>query len=91
MLLSRAWRPNSTSAHLVKALVEPGALPKARFPTQCRTRRDRPLTISPLARDLRLKAERALATARELQDHDPDGSVNRSYYAMFDIARAEMA
>jgi hypothetical protein len=33
------------------------------------------LTLSPLARDLRLKAERALATARELQDHDPDGSV----------------
>jgi uncharacterized protein (UPF0332 family) len=32
-----------------------------------------------------------LATARELQDHDPDGSVNRSYYAMFDIARAACA
>ena len=32
-----------------------------------------------LARDLRVKAERALATARELQDRDPDGSVNRSY------------
>jgi len=31
-----------------------------------------------------------LATARELQDHDPDGSVNRSYYAMFDIARAAL-
>jgi len=29
-----------------------------------------PLTISPLARDLRLKAERALAAALELQDHD---------------------
>jgi uncharacterized protein (UPF0332 family) len=48
------------------------------------------LTLSPLARDLRRKAERALATARELQDHDPDGSVNRSYYAMFDIARAAL-
>jgi uncharacterized protein (UPF0332 family) len=48
------------------------------------------LTLSPLARDLRLKAERALATARELQDHDPDGSVNRSYYAMFDISRAAL-
>lgn len=46
--------------------------------------------LSPLARDLRLKAERALATARELQDRDPDGSVNRSYYAMFDIARAAL-
>ena len=48
------------------------------------------MTISALTRDLRLKAERALATARELQDHDPDGSVNRSYYAMFDIARAAL-
>jgi uncharacterized protein (UPF0332 family) len=48
------------------------------------------LTLPPLARDLRLKAERALATARELQERDPDGSVNRSYYAMFDIARAAL-
>lgn len=48
------------------------------------------MTLSLLARDLRLKAERALATARELQDRDPDGSVNRSYYAMFDIARAAL-
>ncbi len=48
------------------------------------------MTLSPLARDLRLKAERALATARDLQDRDPDGSVNRSYYAMFDIARAAL-
>ena len=48
------------------------------------------MTLAPLARDLRLKAERALTTARELQDHDPDGSVNRSYYAMFDIARAAL-
>lgn len=48
------------------------------------------MTLPPLARDLRLKAERALATARELQERDPDGSVNRSYYAMFDIARAAL-
>jgi uncharacterized protein (UPF0332 family) len=48
------------------------------------------LTLPPLARDLRLKAERALATAREIQERDPDGSVNRSYYAMFDIARAAL-
>jgi uncharacterized protein (UPF0332 family) len=48
------------------------------------------LTLPPLARDLRLKAERALPTARELQERDPDGSVNRSYYAMFDIARAAL-
>jgi uncharacterized protein (UPF0332 family) len=81
---------SSTGTHLVKVLVEPGALSRARFPAQCRARRDRTLTISPLARDLRLKAERALATARELQDRDPDGSVNRSYYAMFDIARAAL-
>ena len=31
-----------------------------------------------------------MASARELQDRDPDGSVNRSYYAMFDIARAAL-
>jgi len=48
------------------------------------------LTLSPLARDLRAKAARALASERELQDRDPDGSVNRSYYAMFDIARAAL-
>jgi hypothetical protein len=48
------------------------------------------LTLSPLARDFRAKAARALASARELQDRDPDGSVNRSYYAMFDIARAAL-
>lgn len=48
------------------------------------------MTLSPLARDLRAKAARALASARELQDRDPDGSVNRSYYAMFDIARAAL-
>ena len=48
------------------------------------------MTLSPLARDLKRKSERALASARELQDRDPDGSVNRSYYAMFDIARAAL-
>lgn len=48
------------------------------------------MTLSPLARDLRAKAARALASARELQDRDPDGSVNRSYFAMFDIARAAL-
>jgi hypothetical protein len=48
------------------------------------------LTLSPLARDFRAKAVRALASARELQDCHPDGSVNRSYYEMFDIARAAL-
>ena len=48
------------------------------------------MTLSLLARDFRAKAVRALASARELQDRDPDGSVNRSYYAMFDIARAAL-
>jgi uncharacterized protein (UPF0332 family) len=46
--------------------------------------------LSPLAQDFRAKAVRALASARELQDRGPDGSVNRSYYAMFDIARAAL-
>ncbi len=48
------------------------------------------MTPASLAQIFRLKAERALATAREIQDRDPDGSVNRSYYAMFDIARAAL-
>lgn len=48
------------------------------------------MTLSPLARDLKRKSERALASARELRDRDPDGSVNRSYYAMFDLARAAL-
>ena len=48
------------------------------------------MTVPPLARNLRLKAERALVTARELQERDPDGSVNRSYYALVDIARAAL-
>lgn len=43
-----------------------------------------------LIQDFRRKAERALASARELQDRDPDGSVNRSYYAMLDIAQAAL-
>ena len=46
--------------------------------------------LSPLGRDFRTKAARALASARELQDRDPDGSVDTSYYAMFDIARAAL-
>ena len=48
------------------------------------------MTISPFVRDLMRKSERSLRTARELQDHDFDGSVNRSYYAMFNIARATL-
>lgn len=48
------------------------------------------MKLPPLARELALKAERALCSARELQDRDPDGSVNRSYFAMFDIARAAL-
>jgi uncharacterized protein (UPF0332 family) len=48
------------------------------------------LKRSLLTQDLIRKAERALASARELQERDPDGSVNRSYYAMFDIARAAL-
>lgn len=48
------------------------------------------MKFAALASDLRQKALRALISARELQDRDPDGSVNRSYYAMFDIARAAL-
>jgi uncharacterized protein (UPF0332 family) len=45
---------------------------------------------SPFIRDLIRKGEQSLRSARELQDHDFDGSVNRSYYAMFNTARATL-
>jgi len=49
------------------------------------------VTSSPFARSLVRKSKRALRSARlDLQDGDPDGAVNRSYYAMFDIARAAL-
>ena len=41
------------------------------------------------ARALVRKSKRALKSARlDLTDGDYDSAVNRSYYAMFDIARA---
>jgi uncharacterized protein (UPF0332 family) len=48
------------------------------------------VTTSPFGRDLVRKSARALVSARELLDHDFDGAVNRSYYAMFNIARAAL-
>lgn len=43
------------------------------------------------AQDLMTKARRALASADKLlQDGDSDGACNRSYYAMFDAARAAL-
>src|SRR6266480_4298184 len=43
------------------------------------------------ARVLVRKSERALKSARlDLTDRDYDSAVNRSYYAMFDIARAAL-
>ena len=47
------------------------------------------MTWKPFARVLVRKSERALKSARRnLTDGDYDSAVNRSYYAMFDIARA---
>jgi uncharacterized protein (UPF0332 family) len=48
------------------------------------------MSSAELARKLVLKSRQCLRTASELQDHDPDGSVNRAYYAMFNIARAAL-
>ena len=49
------------------------------------------MTTPRFARSLVRKSKRALRSARiALQDGDPDGAVNRSYYAMFDIARAAL-
>jgi uncharacterized protein (UPF0332 family) len=43
------------------------------------------------ARNLLRKSKRALRSARlDLQDGDFDSAVNRSYYAMFDMARASL-
>jgi uncharacterized protein (UPF0332 family) len=49
------------------------------------------VTMSKFARDLVRKGERALKSARlDLRDGDTDSSVNRSYYAMFNVARAAL-
>lgn len=49
------------------------------------------MTISRLARNLVRKSERAMLSAKVgLQVGDTDNAVNRSYYAMFDIARAAL-
>jgi uncharacterized protein len=49
------------------------------------------MTISPLARNLVRKSKRAMLSAKVgLQVGDADNAVNRSYYAMFDIARAAL-
>ena len=47
------------------------------------------MTMTPFARTLVRKSERALKIARlALNAGDNDSAVNRAYYAMFDIARA---
>ena len=49
------------------------------------------MTWKPFARVLVRKSARALKSARRsLADGDYDGAINRSYYAMFDIARAAL-
>jgi uncharacterized protein (UPF0332 family) len=49
------------------------------------------VTWKPFARVLMRKSERALKSARlALKADDNDSAVNRSYYAMFDIARAAL-
>jgi uncharacterized protein (UPF0332 family) len=49
------------------------------------------VTMTPFARALVRKSERALQTARiALSSGDSDNAVNRSFYAMFDIARAAL-
>ena len=49
------------------------------------------MTLTPFARALVRKSERALKTARlALSSGDSDNAVNRSFYSMFDIARAAL-
>jgi uncharacterized protein (UPF0332 family) len=46
--------------------------------------------VTPLQTALFAKADRALAAARRMLDHDPDTTANRAYYACFDAARAAL-
>jgi uncharacterized protein (UPF0332 family) len=49
------------------------------------------VTWKPFARVLMRKSQRALKIARlALSAGDSDGALNRSYYAMFDVARAAL-
>lgn len=49
------------------------------------------MTGSTFARNLVRKSKRAIRSARlDVQDRDFDSAVNRSYYAMFDMARAAL-
>ena len=49
------------------------------------------MTGSAFARNLVRKSKRAIRSARlDVQDQDFDSAVNRSYYAMFDMARAAL-
>ncbi len=49
------------------------------------------MTGSTFARNLVRKSKRAIRSARlDVQDQDFDSAVNRSYYAMFDMARAAL-
>jgi uncharacterized protein (UPF0332 family) len=46
---------------------------------------------SPFVRNLARKSHRAMRSARlGLGDGDPDGAINRAYFAMFNIARAAL-
>src|SRR5690606_19122001 len=46
--------------------------------------------MSPLQVALVDKAERALATARQVMGEDPEAAVNRAYYACFYVAQAAL-
>jgi uncharacterized protein (UPF0332 family) len=46
--------------------------------------------MSPLQEALVEKAERALATARQVVGEDPEAAVNRAYYACFYLAQAAL-
>ncbi len=49
------------------------------------------MTGSTFARNLVRKSKRAIRSARlDVQDQDFDSAINRSYYAMFDMARAAL-
>jgi len=80
-----------TAAPGTTSLRGPGGVSEAGVSKKRRTRRHRSVTKAPFERALVRKSEKALKVARlALNAGDNDSAVSRSYYAMFDIARAAL-
>ena len=81
----------SAGRDCIEGLAQPGRVHAPGIPKHHRARGERIVTNSRFTHNLVLKGRRALLTARvALQIGDSDSAVSRSYYAMFDIARAAL-